>query len=180
MNIKFIEAKQAREVFQYHNIKRKLYRTTAAIWYNKTCRDRQLTPKCISIRVNGNNKQSLKTLQNATRFRINQEIKFLYIKKQKLTQKELKPPTLKVQIKLHKPGNPIRPVINNTKAPTYNIAKHLIEILNQYLTLTNQYNVKNSTILANDLTKLKTPYGCTYSSELLMMGNDGPKHVEHF
>jgi deoxyribodipyrimidine photolyase-like uncharacterized protein len=25
-----------------------------------------------------------------------------------------------------------------------------------------------------------TPYGCTYSSELLMMGNDGPKHVEHF
>jgi hypothetical protein len=24
-----------------------------------------------------------------------------------------------------------------------------------------------------------TPYGRTYSSELLMMGNDGPKHVEH-
>jgi hypothetical protein len=23
-----------------------------------------------------------------------------------------------------------------------------------------------------------TPYGCTYSSELLMMGNDSPKHVE--
>jgi len=38
------------------------------------------------IRVNGNNKQSQKTLQNATRFRINQEIKFLYIKNQKLNK----------------------------------------------------------------------------------------------
>jgi hypothetical protein len=79
-------AKQAKETYQYHNIKRKLYKTTAAIWYNKACRDRQLTPKYISIRVNGNNKQSQKTLQNATRFHINQEIKFLYIKKQKLNQ----------------------------------------------------------------------------------------------
>jgi hypothetical protein len=84
--MKFIDARQAREVYQYHNIKRVLYRTTAAIWYNKICRDRQLTPKYISIKVNGNNKQSQKTLLNATRFRINQEIKFLYVKKQKLNE----------------------------------------------------------------------------------------------
>ena len=56
MNIKFIDAKQAKEVHQYHYIKRKLYRTTTAIWYNKTCRDRWITPKYISIRVSGNNK----------------------------------------------------------------------------------------------------------------------------
>jgi hypothetical protein len=62
------------------------YRTIAAIWYNKTCTERQITPKYISIRVNGNNKQSLKTVQNAIRFRINQEIKFLCIKKQKLNE----------------------------------------------------------------------------------------------
>jgi len=35
MNVKFINAKQAKEVYQYRNIKRKLYKTNAAIWYNK-------------------------------------------------------------------------------------------------------------------------------------------------
>jgi len=39
MNIKFINAKQAKEVHAYKNIKRKLYKTNAAIWFNKTCRD---------------------------------------------------------------------------------------------------------------------------------------------
>ena len=34
MNIKFIDAKQAKEVHLYQNTKRKLYKTTAAIWYN--------------------------------------------------------------------------------------------------------------------------------------------------
>jgi len=71
-------------------------------------------------------------------------------------QKKPQPPILKAQIKLHKPGNPIRPVINNINAPTYKIAKHLIEIINRHIHLSNQYNVKNSTTLAHDLTKLKT------------------------
>ena len=47
-----------------------------------------------------------------------------------LTQKKPQAPTLKAQIKLYKPGNPIRPVINNINAPLYKIAKHLIGILN--------------------------------------------------
>jgi len=37
MNIKYIDTKQAKEIYQFENIKRKLYRTNAAIWYNKTC-----------------------------------------------------------------------------------------------------------------------------------------------
>src|SRR5215469_9120282 len=57
-NMKFIDAKQAKGIYQYQNTKRKLYRTTAAIWYNETCRDNRLTPKYISIKVKGNNKQS--------------------------------------------------------------------------------------------------------------------------
>jgi len=36
MNLKFINAKQAREVYKYKNTKQKLYRTIAAIWYNKS------------------------------------------------------------------------------------------------------------------------------------------------
>jgi hypothetical protein len=34
-NIKFVIARQAKDVYQYKNIKEKLHRTSAAIWYNK-------------------------------------------------------------------------------------------------------------------------------------------------
>jgi hypothetical protein len=42
MNAKYINAKQAKETYQYRNIKGKLYKTNAAIWYNKICREKQL------------------------------------------------------------------------------------------------------------------------------------------
>ena len=41
MYIKYIDAKQAKELYQFKNIKRKLYRTNAAIWYNKLCRQKR-------------------------------------------------------------------------------------------------------------------------------------------
>jgi len=50
MNVKFINAKQANEAYQYKNIKRKQYKTNAAIWCNKICRQKQLTAKYISIK----------------------------------------------------------------------------------------------------------------------------------
>jgi archaellum biogenesis ATPase FlaH len=56
---------------------------------------------------------------------------------------------------MHKPDNPIRPIIKNMNAPSYKIAKHLVNKLSGYLCLNNQYNVKNTTSLADDLTKLK-------------------------
>jgi len=70
-------------------------------------------------------------------------------------QKKSQPPTLKAQLKLHKPGNPTRPVDNNMSAPSYKIAKHINNKLNAYLCFNNYYNVKNSISLAEDLTKLK-------------------------
>ena len=78
-------------------------------------------------------------------------------KKQKkyLTQKKTQPPDLRDQIKLHKPGQPIRPVVKNRNAPAYKISKLLINKLNNILNLRNRYIVKDSTPLANDLTKLK-------------------------
>jgi len=33
--VKFVNVKQAKETYQYRNIKEKLYKTNAAIWYNK-------------------------------------------------------------------------------------------------------------------------------------------------
>jgi len=43
----------AKQVYQYQNIKIKLYKNNAAIWYKKTCRIKQLTPTYVNIRVNG-------------------------------------------------------------------------------------------------------------------------------
>jgi hypothetical protein len=92
-------------------------------------------------------KHLIKTLQQCNRIIPKQQIKYLI-------QKKPQPPTLNAQIKIHKPGNPIRPVINNMNAPTYKIAKHLAKQLNEYLNLEYQYNVQNSVNLANDLTNL--------------------------
>ena len=51
-NIKLRNAKQAKRVYQYKNTKIKLYKNNAAIWYNKTCRTRQLTPTYAKININ--------------------------------------------------------------------------------------------------------------------------------
>ena len=56
---------------------------------------------------------------------------------------------------LHKPDNQIRPVINNMHAPSYKIAKHIINKLNGYLGHSNYYNAKKSISLAEHITKLK-------------------------
>jgi len=62
----------------------------------------------------------------------------------------------KNKLKLHEFNIPIRPLINNMKAPTYKIAKHLVRMLNKKnLTLNNHYNVVNSTNLTIDLTNRK-------------------------
>jgi hypothetical protein len=37
--------------------------------------------------------------------------------------KDPTPPTLKAQLKIHKPGIPIRPVVNNRTAPAYKDTK---------------------------------------------------------
>jgi hypothetical protein len=83
---KILNAQQAKTIYRYRNIQEKLLRTNAAIWFNKRCRTQQLCPKYIHIRGSGSNKRSQKTKQQATTYRINQEIKLLYKKKQYLNQ----------------------------------------------------------------------------------------------
>ena len=48
---KFINAKQAKNVYNYKNNKRKMYKINAALRYNKMCRSRGLTPNYINIRM---------------------------------------------------------------------------------------------------------------------------------
>jgi hypothetical protein len=44
-NVKFASAQQAQQISQYKNTKEKLHKTNAAIWFNKACKYKQLTPK---------------------------------------------------------------------------------------------------------------------------------------
>jgi len=46
MNVKFVIAKQAKETYKYTNIKGKLYKTNAAIWCNKICREQMPVAVC--------------------------------------------------------------------------------------------------------------------------------------
>jgi len=43
-NIKLCDAKQAEQVYHYKNIRLKLYKNNAAIWFNKTYKAKHLTP----------------------------------------------------------------------------------------------------------------------------------------
>jgi len=75
-----------KELYAFRNAKRKIYKTNAAIWFNKICRERQITPCYISININGNKQKYKNTLKMATHHRAGQEIKFLHLKKTRLNQ----------------------------------------------------------------------------------------------
>ena len=64
-------------------------KTNAAIWFNKMCMAKQLKPKYINVKISGQKPRDKKITINAPRLRINQEIKFLYRKKQHLNQAHL-------------------------------------------------------------------------------------------
>jgi len=51
-------------------------------------------------------------------------------------------PRINAYIKTHKDNNPIRPVIDNTQAPSYKIANFLDRRIKEYVSLPNTYKVK--------------------------------------
>jgi hypothetical protein len=51
-NIKFANAKQAKCTRRHKNIKEKLHKTKADIWFSKMCEVYNVTPKYIKIKVN--------------------------------------------------------------------------------------------------------------------------------
>ena len=111
-HIKICTAKQAKDIHRYKTTKINLYRINAAIWFNKTCKVKQLTPNYINIKVNGNNIKAERTKKLATRHRINQEIKFQYAKKQKINEQLYKIP-LECTYKLPTTWQMIKTVIDN-------------------------------------------------------------------
>jgi ABC-type phosphate transport system substrate-binding protein len=85
--IKIVVAQQARIYNNNNNTMLKLLKMNSAISYNKICKTKQLTPKYIHVKINGNNMHSKNNKIAATKYRLNQEIRFLYCKKQKLNEK---------------------------------------------------------------------------------------------
>jgi hypothetical protein len=80
-----------------------------------------------------------KTAQQCNQIIPKQHIKYL-------TQKNPIPPILNAQIKLHKPGAPIRPVVNNKTVPSYKIAKiSMKSFKNTYLSITTTQHVTQLT-----------------------------------
>ena len=59
LNIKYVNTKQEKAIYQYRNTKEKLYRVNAAIWCNKVCRDKQLTPNYVSVKIKGKTRNAL-------------------------------------------------------------------------------------------------------------------------
>jgi hypothetical protein len=76
-------------------------------------------------------------------------------KKRYLTQINPSAPTLNALLKLHKDKEPIRPVVNNIREPTYKPAKFLKKWWSETLQLSNRFVSHNSTQLAIDLHNLK-------------------------
>jgi hypothetical protein len=50
-NFRYINAQQAEVIDSFTNTKKKLLETNAAIWFNKICRNQQLTPKYINSKL---------------------------------------------------------------------------------------------------------------------------------
>jgi hypothetical protein len=84
--IKFVNAQQAKLYNIYKNTKLKLLKMNVAICFNKICLDTYLRPNYIGFKIDGHKQQDKKTAANAIRFRINQEVKFQYKRKQHLNQ----------------------------------------------------------------------------------------------
>jgi hypothetical protein len=85
-SVKLISDQQAKGTSIFKNTEGELLRTNAAIWFNKICKIDHLIPKYIHSKVGANNQQSKNAELAATKYRLRQEIKFLYKKKQVLNE----------------------------------------------------------------------------------------------
>jgi hypothetical protein len=74
--LKLINAQQAKVTHTYKNTKENLYRTNAAIWFNKLCRSYDLTPNYIDVTINGYNKQCHNIMQSGVRLADNKTTLF--------------------------------------------------------------------------------------------------------
>jgi len=85
-----------------------------------------------------------------------------------------RPPTLYGLPKIHKEGIPLRPIVSNIGAPTYQLSKHLSGLPNQYTGKT-AHHVKNSFHFIRILESLKIKLGdLMVSFDVVSVFTSGP------
>jgi hypothetical protein len=84
-NLKVINASRG-SIHKYENLKRKLYKCNANIYFNQQCLKKQLIPTYAKIKVPNTSHAHKYTQHKIPNLRIKAEIKCLHIKKQKLNQ----------------------------------------------------------------------------------------------
>ena len=70
--------------YKYYNLKKKWINNNANIWYNKTCKDKKITPKYAYSKNKSYNTRSKLASTHYAKLRLKNEINFLYKKKQQL------------------------------------------------------------------------------------------------
>jgi hypothetical protein len=73
-------------------------------------------------------------------------------------------PFIRGLIKLHKPGLPIRPIVNWTNAPAYKMAKILIKKCTAHIPLPHVFNVRNPVHLITDLNEIPIHHDLKFAS----------------
>ena len=91
---KFI-ASQAKSIYHYKSLRSEILKCNVNMFFNKQCLTKSIIPKYASIKVPNTSKAAHNTQKKFSTIRIKDEIKFLYMKKEKLN-KELYQVHLKV------------------------------------------------------------------------------------
>ena len=81
---KIIIPRKEHHINQYKNLRRKILKCCADIYFNKQCLQQNLTPNYIKIKISRTSLAAKFTKEKNIKIRIKDEIKFLYIKKEKL------------------------------------------------------------------------------------------------
>jgi hypothetical protein len=104
----------------------------------------------IKVRNNYTNAQqkAIKTAINTCKITIRRHDKWKY------TNMNPKAPYIFGNIKLHKVGKPIRPIVNWKNSPGYKLAIHVATLLKQTMRLPNAFNIQNSITLMNNLKQI--------------------------
>ena len=75
---------RAYHISQYKNLRRKILKFCVDIYFNKQCLQQNFTPNYIKIKISHTSPAAKFTKEKIIKLRIKDEIKFLYIKKEKL------------------------------------------------------------------------------------------------
>ena len=85
-SIKIIDPSQAHNITRYENLKRKILKCYANIYFNKQCLQHNLTPQYTKITIPETSPAAIHTQRKVNKIRIKDEIKFQYLKKEQINE----------------------------------------------------------------------------------------------